>query len=141
MQVFALTIDDRALNYGPSVIPFSSVVACGVGVTPVRRVGVEPRKLLVAYRNPGESKMRLISHDLAGRAVGLDAALAAALRDKWMGEDYYFAMRKRLGFSSSHVFLLIAAVVVVSIVVIVGLAMMNKRSHGAAPRTAKTTQR
>jgi hypothetical protein len=138
--VLPITLGDQSFKFGPIEILYSNVVGAGIGVRN-RRSGVH-RTLLIAYTMEGAPKPRLITFGLQPGAEGAQFAelfrARAGVGDRWKPERDYASAKKALGFSNLPVNLFVAAIVILTVAVVIGLAVTQSRS-APAPRPASTS--
>jgi hypothetical protein len=134
LTMFPLTIKPDSFDYGPwAEIPYSSVVAAGIGVR-TRGVAVEHRALMIRCRLPGNAKDSLIRFGLQHGAAGqqFESNFHAHVADRWKGEDGMFAMRKKLGFSNRGVFVTLAIIILVALGIAAGLVVPHLSAAGSS---------
>ena len=140
--VLPITLGEQSFKYGPIELPYSSVTGAGVSV---RNIGSEShRTLLIAYTMPGAAKTRLITFGLQPGQPGTQFIerfrASSGVGERWRYEQNHAALKKALGVPSFPVALFIAVIVIVTIAVVIGAAVLQKRSP-EAPRPADTSVR
>lgn len=110
-----IQLGDTFFQFGHLQIPYANVTAAGVALKR-RRVGVF-KSLLIAYRLPGDAKLRRINFRLQSGGAGeqLTQQFRARVGDRWQGEADYFALRKAMGLPSAPVFAVVAVLVLLSV--------------------------
>jgi len=138
--MFSMTIGLTSFTYGPLEVPYAAVVGAGVAIQQ-RRSGIY-KTLFVAYLLPGAAKPRKLAFRLErGPAGDLFAqSFQSHVADRWKGEADLFAMNKLLGFSNKLAFTIVGAIVVVTVVSVVGWAVSLKQTSAPTPRTDTTTR-
>jgi hypothetical protein len=133
-----ITLQDTSFKFGIWDIPYDVVLGAGIAVQK-RNVG-EFRTLLIACGPvPGAAQPNppLITFRLErdGSHAEFVEKFRARIGGRWHGEDAYFAMRKKLGFSNRGVFLFVGGIVVLTIVgVVLALVLSSKPSNRPLPR-------
>jgi hypothetical protein len=127
-----ISLSSTSFKYGPWEIPYTDVTGAGVAVRTRRYV--THRSLVVGYRMPGEAKQRKILFGLKPGPDGdqLVESFRSQVADRWKGEAPFFEMNTRLGFSNTRVFGIVAAIVVVTVVAVVGWAVSVKSAASDA---------
>ncbi len=98
------------------------------------------KSLLIAYRLPGDPKLRCIDFGLDRSAQHLQfvETFRARVVERWKGEANYFAMRKALGLSNRRLFVIVAALVVISLGITAALVRSAPR-HGTSRQGSTQT--
>ncbi len=130
-----ITLGQASFRYGPIEIPFADVSGAGVGLR--KRRHRTYKTLLIGYRIGGAPTPRLISFTMKAADERFADEFRARVPDRWLGETTYFAMRKRLGFSNTAVFAIVAGLTVVVFIAVIGwaISLQHPASTGAPARS------
>lgn len=134
------TVTREALWVGKMEIPWSNVLAAGVSYQSNGRYSSGRTALLhMAHAPPGGAKPKEMLIYLQASAETNQQFVGEVRRslpaERWLGEGEYFAMRKRLGFSNTMLFAIVAGIVVVVLVAVLAIALKSKPSRAPARGT------
>jgi hypothetical protein len=119
-------------QFGVLQIPYADVASAGIGVS--RRKTGSFKSLLIAFRLPGDPKLRHINFglDRSAEHAQFVETFRGRVVDRWKGEANHFAMRKALGLSNRRIFVIVAALVLLSLGITA--ALLSSAPRHASPR-------
>lgn len=126
-----IQLRETDFQFGVLQIPYGDVASAGIALKK-RKTGTF-KSLLIAYRLPGDPKLHRIDFglDRSAQHAQLVETFRGRVVDRWKGEANYFAMRKALGLSNRRIFVIVAALVVLSLGITAALV-------ASAPKHAST---
>ena len=136
-----IQLRETDFQFGVLQIPYGEVVSAGIALK--RRKTGTFKSLLIAYRLPGDPTLRRIDFglDRSAQHVQLVETFRGRVVDRWKGEANYFARRKALGLSNRRIFVVVAALVVLSLGMTAALATSAVKHPATRPLAPQSRAR